>query len=171
MFGADGRVRQLATIDTAASSACMEAAQILFTTYVPSQETIRGDGQRALLMLPFDSDFVACHDVPLVAGSATALSMGLWKRRGEIRPPKPTRERKPIYSAQALAEGVTGEVRVESVLTTTGCVRSMRVIGSLHPHLDWAAIRALTAWRFTPATRNGQPVPIIVRVLINFTMK
>jgi protein TonB len=171
MFGADGRVRQLATINTAASSACMEAAQILFTTYVPQQETIRGSGQRALLMLPFDTEFVACNDVPLVAGSATALSMVLSTRRGEMRPPRLTRDRKPVYSAQALAEGITGVVLLESVLTATGCVRSVRVVGSLHPQLDWAAVRAVTAWRFTPANLNGAAVPIIVRVHVTFTMK
>ena len=47
----------------------------------------------------------------------------------------------------------------------------MRVVGSLHPQLDWAAIRAVTAWRFTPATLNGEPVPIIINVHVGFTMK
>jgi len=170
-FGADGRVSLLATVNTAASAACMEAALILFTTYVPSQETIHGNGQRALLMLPFDPEFVACHDVPLVAGSATALSMVPSKRRGQFRPPKLTRDRKPVYSAQALAEGVTGVVSLESVLTTTGCVRSMRVVGSLHPQLDWAAIRAVTGWRLTPANLDGEPIAIVINVIVGFTMK
>ena len=171
MFGADGRVTQLATVNTGASNACMEAAQILFKTYVPAQETIRGDGQRALLMLPFDTEFVACHDGPLIAGSSTDLSRVLSTQLGEIQLPKPIGDRKPIYSARALAERVTGDVQLESVLTTTGCVRSLRVVGSLHPDLDWNAIRAVTGWRFRPATLNGQPVPTIIRVLVTFTMK
>lgn len=170
MFGADGRVTQLVTLNTGASAACMEAARILFTTYVPRQETIRGDGQRALLMLPFDTEFVACHDVPLAAGSASAMSMVLSTRRGDLEPPKPIRERKPIYSVQALADRVTGVVQLESVLTATGCVRSMRVVGSLHPDLDWAAIRAVTAWRFRPAHLSGEPVPVFIRVHVSFTM-
>jgi TonB family protein len=171
MFGTDGRVTQLATVNTAASDACMEAAQVLFKTYVPPQKAIRGDGQRALLMLPFDTEFVACHDVPLGPGSATAFSVFMSTRSGGFQPPKPTRQRKPIYSAQALAERVTGVVMLESVLTATGCVRSLRVVRSLHPDLDWAAIRAATGWQFTPATLNGQPVAVGVNMHVSFTMK
>lgn len=171
MFGADGRVTQLATVNTAASDACMEAAQVLFKTYVPPHETIRGAGQRALLMLPFDTDFVACHDVPLGPGSASDFSVFMSKTAGDFQLPKPTRARKPIYSAQALAERVTGVVMLKSVLTATGCVRSLRVVRSLHPHLDWAAIQAATGWRFKPATLNGQPVAIVVNMEVTFTMK
>ena len=171
MFGADGRVTQLATVNTAASDACMEAAQVLFKTYVPPQATIRGDAQRALLMLPFDADFVACHDVPLGVASSAGFSVVLSKQSGEMRPPKLTRDRKPLYTPQALEEGVTGVVLLESVVTATGCVRSVRVLASLHPQLDWQAIRAVTAWRFAPATLNGKPVSMIIRAHLSFTMK
>ena len=71
-------------------------------------------------MLPFATEFVACHEVPLVAGSATALSapVVLSKRRGEIAVPRKTRDRKPVYPQAAIQAGISGLVIIESELTT-----------------------------------------------------
>jgi len=37
--------------------------------------------------------------------------------------------------------------------------------------LDDAAVKAVHAWRFTPARLYGQPVPVVMTVTVNFTLQ
>lgn len=61
-------------------------------------------------------------------------------------------------------------VILESELTTTGCVRSARVIRSVHPQLDRAAMRAVASWQFAPATLEGSPQAVVISVSVSFTL-
>ena len=37
--------------------------------------------------------------------------------------------------------------------------------------LEGEAVKALRRWRFTPGTRDGAPLPVLVEVEMNFTLK
>jgi periplasmic protein TonB len=39
------------------------------------------------------------------------------------------------------------------------------------PLLDQAALEAVRQWEFTPTLLNGVPVPVIMTVTVNFTLK
>ena len=39
------------------------------------------------------------------------------------------------------------------------------------PLLDAAALDAVKQWVFTPTMLNGQPVPVIMTVTVNFTLQ
>ena len=39
------------------------------------------------------------------------------------------------------------------------------------PLLDQAALDAVREWQFTPTLLNGSPVPVIMTVTVNFTLK
>jgi protein TonB len=54
-----------------------------------------------------------------------------------------------------------------------GRCADIRVVRSLdRPFgLDDEAIRAAALWRFKPGTRFGQPVPVIVRIELEFTLR
>ena len=71
--------------------------------------------------------------------------------------PKRTRYVPPIYSDEAKAAGVKGIVVIEATIDESGAVAEARVIRSV-PLLDQAALDAVKQWRFTPTTRNRQPV-------------
>jgi TonB family protein len=64
------------------------------------------------------------------------------------------------YPPQLAAEQVTGTVRLELLVDETGEVESATLVAGAHPLLDDAALHAATGLRFTPATLNGQPVPV-----------
>jgi TonB family protein len=66
---------------------------------------------------------------------------------------KPT----PVYTPEARAKRIEGEVLVEVVFEATGRVRVLRVIRGLGYGLDDAAIRAAEQIRFKPALQDGQP--------------
>jgi protein TonB len=73
----------------------------------------------------------------------------------------------PVIARNAHIQGV---VILEAVLSAQGGVESVRVLRSI-PLLDQAAVDAVQQWRFTPALLNGQAVPVVMTVTVNFTLQ
>ena len=63
----------------------------------------------------------------------------------------------PIYTDEARAERIEGEVLLEVVLEATGKLRVLRVVRGLGHGLDDAAVHAAEQIRFKPALKDGQP--------------
>jgi protein TonB len=76
----------------------------------------------------------------------------------------------PIYPTLSRNAHIQGVVILEAVLDAKGRVESVRVLRSV-PTLDQAAVDAVQQWRFTPALLNGQPVPVVMTVTVNFTLQ
>ena len=60
-----------------------------------------------------------------------------------------------------------GVVILEVTVGADGAVTEARVLRSI-PMLDEAAIAAVRQWRYDPTLLNGQPVPIVITVPVNF---
>ena len=75
----------------------------------------------------------------------------------------------PVYPEISRRAHIQGVVILEAVLDAKGNVASVRVLRSV-PTLDQAAIDAVQQWRFSPALLNGQPVPVVMTVTVNFTL-
>jgi periplasmic protein TonB len=76
----------------------------------------------------------------------------------------------PAYPVIARNAHIQGVVILEAVLDAQGGVESVRVLRSI-PLLDQAAVDAVRQWRFTPALLNGQAVPVVMTVTVNFTLQ
>jgi protein TonB len=76
----------------------------------------------------------------------------------------------PQYPPLAQAAHVEGVVILEAVIDADGAVTSVKVLRSI-PLLDEAAAKAVRGWRFTAARLNGQPVPVVMTVTVNFTLQ
>ena len=63
----------------------------------------------------------------------------------------------PIYTDEARANRIEGEVLLEVVFEASGKLRVLRVVHGLGHGLDDSAVRAAEQIRFKPALRNGQP--------------
>lgn len=87
-----------------------------------------------------------------------------------MKAPVKTTDVAPVYPVIAKTAHVQGVVILEAVLNAQGGVESVRVLRSL-PLLDQAAVDAVQQWRFTPALLNGQPVPVVMTVTVNFTLQ
>ncbi len=81
------------------------------------------------------------------------------------------REVTPQYTAEALRARIAGTVHLDMVVWPDGTIGDVRVTRSLDPGLDEQAIRAAKQWRFTPGTRFGVPVPILVSVEFFFSLR
>jgi TonB family protein len=80
---------------------------------------------------------------------------------------------KPRYTSRAMEAGIEGVVALEAVVRTDGMIGEIRLRTSLDPQfgLDQEAARVVKEWRFRPATRFGQPVPIRVEIDVPFRLK
>ena len=90
---------------------------------------------------------------------ATALNM-----------PRKIHEVAPEYPVLALQSKLEAVVIIEAVIATDGSVRDARVLRS-HPLFDRAAVDAVRQWRYEPTRLNGQPVPVIVTVTVQFRLQ
>ena len=86
---------------------------------------------------------------------------------GNIRPPKKIADVAPTYPPIALQAGIEGVVILETVIAEDGSVRDVRVLRSI-PLLDAAAVEAVRQWRFTPTLLNGEPIPVVMTVTVQF---
>ena len=84
--------------------------------------------------------------------------------------PKIIKEVKPVYTAEGRAAKIQGTVLVSAVVTTEGGVSNVTVIRSLDKKygLDTQAVNAASQWKFSPATRDGKPVPVTVTIELSF---
>ena len=80
--------------------------------------------------------------------------------------PAKTKHVNPIYPAVAQSGKVQGVVILEALIGTNGKVTNARVV----PLLDQAAIDAVMQWEFTPTLLNGQPVPVLMTMTVQFTL-
>jgi len=89
---------------------------------------------------------------------------------GLIKPPTRINNVGLVYPPIALASRVQGVVIIEATISTSGKVIDAKILRSI-PLLDSAALDAVKQWEFTTPTLNGQPVPVIMTVTVNFTLQ
>ena len=78
----------------------------------------------------------------------------------------------PRYPMAAREQGMEGVVVLSVLVRSDGRVEDAHVaISSGAYMLDAAALGAVRAWLFAPATRNGRPVESIVEVPVKFALR
>jgi protein TonB len=88
---------------------------------------------------------------------------------GAILAPTKVKHVNPVYPAVAQSARVQGVVIIEARIGPDGRVSNARVLRSI-PLLDQAALDAVMQWEFTPTRLNGQPVPVIMTMTVQFTL-
>jgi len=103
--------------------------------------------------------------VPTWAPGDSPLRIG-----GNVKAPVKTKNVAPVYPQDARDANVSGVVIIEARIDQNGRVSDARVIRPV-ALLDQAALDAVYQWEFEPTLINGQPVPVIMTVTVNFTVK
>lgn len=107
-------------------------------------------------------------------GPAPAAGPDPMPRRPVLVPARPRLRgnRPPAYPVRAVRRGWQGEVLLAVSLSAEGRVDGVDVLrGSGRELLDRAAVEAVRAWRFEPATRDGRPVASVVEVPVAFRLE
>jgi protein TonB len=88
---------------------------------------------------------------------------------GQIKVPVKVRDVAPLYPEIARSARVEGIVIIEATIDTSGRVTDARLLRSV-PLLDEAALTAVRQWVFTPTRLNGEPVPVVMTVTVQFRL-
>lgn len=105
-----------------------------------------------------------------MSGTAWASGKPL-KVEGNVQPPKVVHTTQPVYPESAKAAKIEGTTVVETVIAETGRVTQPKVKAtSGDKDLDKAAVDAVSAWTFEPATLDGKPVAVYYTLTIRFTL-
>jgi TonB family protein len=76
----------------------------------------------------------------------------------------------PTYTERARAAGIVGTVILRAVFSAEGRVEHILVLRSLPGGLTEKAIQTARKIRFTPATKDGKPVAMIMELQYNFNL-
>lgn len=77
----------------------------------------------------------------------------------------------PAYPESARADGIEADVPLELVVSPSGTVETARVLRPAGHGLDQAALDAVRAYRFNPATKDGHPVRVRMQWLVQFRLR
>ncbi len=77
----------------------------------------------------------------------------------------------PRYPAAARRRGVGGAVVVRGIVRRDGTIDNVEIIKDLPFGLGEEARRAVSRWRFRPATYRGEPIDVYYTVTVNFKLQ
>jgi protein TonB len=91
----------------------------------------------------------------------------------DVTRPALLREVKPAYTSDAMRAHLQGSVFLWCVVNRDGSVGDVKILRSLDPTfgLDLEAIKAARQWRFRPGTRRGEPVPVLITIQLDFSLR
>jgi protein TonB len=91
-------------------------------------------------------------------------------RVGEgIARPRKIKDVRPVYPVFAMSARLGGSVLIEATIGVDGKVRDARVVQSIAA-LDQAALDAVRQWEFEPSRINGEPVAVMMVIVVTFAL-
>ena len=76
----------------------------------------------------------------------------------------------PKYPQEAKDAKIQGRVKLSAVLDVDGKAYDVKVVEGVDDSLDASAVAAIQTWRFEPAQKAGEPVPVAVEIEIKFIL-
>lgn len=88
----------------------------------------------------------------------------------KTKAPSIEEKQEPAYTEAARIAKRQGAVSLTIQIDTEGKPRNITLLRSLGFGLDEAAYDAVRQWRFRPASRDGEPVPVEAKIEVNFRL-
>ena len=123
---------------------------------------------------PADAPARSAHPAAVASAPETdSLPPGVSLPGDGVSMPRVVHQVNPEYTPEALRAKLEGTVLLQAVVRTHGVPSDISVLRSLDRRfgLDQQAVAALKQWRFAPGQREGRPVPVLVQVEMNFSLK
>ena len=153
--------RDLTGVNT--SEACRQALDVLLQYSIVENRLVSAPHQSEGVSLVRASNGPMCFDESPVATMPTKYVYG----SPSMRMPRVTQRIAPVWPAAVERKPV--EVGVEVVVTTSGCVRAVRVVApAANAAINNAALVAAQQFKFQPAMINTSPVEMLVNVGVEF---
>jgi periplasmic protein TonB len=90
--------------------------------------------------------------------------------RPDVTAPKAVYTPNPDYTDRARKKKIHGPVVLSIVVTDKGNVRDAKVVAGVDKDLDKQAMRTVSTWRFEPATKDGKPVAVRLKVEVDYKL-
>lgn len=172
LIGPDGLVHRAEPIGEApAALAAAAVAAVEGFAFRPGSRA--GEPCYAGVRIEFQFRPNGTGDVPVTAEDRRILRL-LEKSPEKVVPlaeldavPKP-RSRRPPFPPLIARDQPAGEANVEFVIDRKGFARLPRLIDASHPAFGYAAMQAISTWRFEPPRKEGRPVDALVRIPVRF---
>jgi TonB family protein len=106
-------------------------------------------------------------------GSGGGTGGGAYDIGNGVTSPVAIFQPKPRYTADAMRAKVQGVVVMSAIVLPDGSVTDIQVIRSLDQSfgLDAEAKRTAAQWRFKPGMRLGEPVPVRIKIELEFNLR
>ena len=162
-FGPRARLSSVTLGQSGLSKQCTKALTALVLSEVAEFDRSLPPGTAQWVMVPFGHSFFACND----HGDDEPLRVG----EDGIAAPRKTKDQRPVYPSGALAEKREGIVVAESVISSHGCVKELRIVKSAGLDLDVAGLLAVSQWEFEPTRQGSQAIPVRMTVTVTFSIR
>jgi periplasmic protein TonB len=101
-------------------------------------------------------------------GSGGNIGGGVFHIGGSVRAPVLTYQVDPEFSEEARKAKFSGNVQVYLIVDEQGMPTHVRVVRGVGMGLDEKAVEAVRQYKFKPANYKGKPVPVALKVEVNF---
>ncbi len=105
---------------------------------------------------------------PKIAGTDAKLVVRV---EGDVKAPVPLLQPAAPYSDAAREKKIEGVSLIGLIVDPQGMPQNIHVVRPLGYGLDEKAVETVRRYRFKPAMRNGEPIPLYVNVEMNFRLK
>jgi TonB family protein len=116
-------------------------------------------------------DFPEIGDSVVVPRGPAGPGIGPLQIGGNVQAPVRIYAPDPHYPEEARHARVQGVVILQTIIDKVGNVTDVRVLKGLPSGLTEAAVEAVSAWRFKPATLEGEPVAVYYLVTVSFSVQ
>lgn len=103
-------------------------------------------------------------------GYGGGIGGGIYRVGGGVSAPRAIFAPDPEYSEEARKAKYQGTVVLWMIVGPDGKARDIRVTRSVGLGLDEKAIEAVKTWKFEPARKDGQAVPVQINVEVSFRL-
>ncbi|HEY2116588.1 MAG TPA: TonB family protein, partial [Candidatus Angelobacter sp.] len=87
-----------------------------------------------------------------------------------VKAPRALHTPEPKFSRSARKQRIEGTVTLSMIIGIDGRAHDLKVVKSLEPSLDANAIEAVKNWKFAPATKDGHPVAVEMRLEVDYKL-
>lgn len=167
IIGADGTVKELAVIsgpEQLQHSAIEAVKQWVYKPYLLNGEPVEVD---TTITVNYSLDNPP-QFVSRLQSAADNTNEDAYQIGGSVHPPVLVSAPDPEYTEAARKAKLSGNVIVGLTVDAAGEPQNVRVAQGLGNDLDEKAVEAVQQYRFKPATMNGEPVPVNLKVEVNF---
>ena len=170
----DGSLGKVTTVESAGNASLDAAASLAILWSAPFVRPPEAYHEKALkIRMHLGYDQPAIGEAPSCDGpnwGAHPAAYVLHYVGNGVTPPKATYSPDPEYAEKARSDKYMSIVRIAGTVDLQGAFTDLCVAQAAGEGLDEKALEAVAAWKFEPATLQGEPVAVRLNVEVSFRL-